>query len=79
MVVGRTIWDFMLEIFRMPGMAAVIIALAILLELILILVLILVQAGLLDLRLSYGGSSLELQGLAALAWNCAQRQKSISL
>lgn len=60
MVVGRTIWDFMLEIFRMPGMATAIIALAILLELILILTLILVQAGLLDLRLSYGGSSLEL-------------------
>jgi hypothetical protein len=61
----------MLEIFRMPGMATVIIALAILLELILILTLILVQAGLLDLRLSYGGSSLELQRLACMALTSA--------
>ncbi|HPT18990.1 MAG TPA: hypothetical protein PLJ25_02915 [Methanothrix sp.] len=67
MVVGRTLWDFILEIFRMPGMVTVIIALVILLELILILVLVLAQAGLLDLRLSFGGSSLELHGLAAMA------------
>ncbi|HPC89981.1 MAG TPA: hypothetical protein PKY93_06600 [Methanothrix sp.] len=67
MVVGRTLWDFILEIFGMPGFTTVIIALIILLEIILILVLLLVHAGLLDLKLSYGGSSLELHQFVSLA------------
>jgi len=60
MVVGRTLWDFILEIFGMPGFTTVIIVRIILLELILILVLLLVHAGLLDLKLSYGDR----------AWSC---------
>ncbi len=68
MVVGRTLWDFILEIFRTPGIGGIIIALAVLLELILILVLILVQGGLLDMRLSIGGSTLEMHQLVCLVW-----------
>jgi len=37
MVVGRSLWDFVIEVVRMPGFGIVLIALLILLEVILIL------------------------------------------
>ena len=66
MVVGRTLWDFVIEAFQTPGLSVILIALLILFELILILILLLVHNGLLDLKLSYGGLGLELHQLAAL-------------
>jgi hypothetical protein len=66
MVVGRTMWDFVIEAFQTPGLGIILIALLILFELILILVLLLVQNGLLGLKFSYGGLGLELHQFAAL-------------
>jgi hypothetical protein len=66
MVVGRTLWDFVIEAFQTPGLGIILIALLILFELILILVLLLVHNGLLDLKFSYGGLGLELHQFATL-------------
>ncbi|MHB8119050.1 MAG: hypothetical protein ACYDHX_10045 [Methanothrix sp.] len=66
MVVGRTLWDFVIEAFQTPGIGVILIALIILFELILILILLLVHNGLLDLKFSYGSLGLELYQLAAL-------------
>jgi len=66
MVVGRTMWDFVIEAFQTPGLGIILIALFILFELILILILLLVHNGLLDLKFSYGGLGLEVHQLAAL-------------
>lgn len=66
MVVGRTMWDFVIEAFQTPGLRVVLIALLILFELILIFILLLVHNGLLDLKFSYGGLGLELHQLSAL-------------
>ena len=66
MVVGRTLWDFAIEVVRMPGFGVVLIAMLILLEVILILILVLVHNGLVGIRLSYGGLGLELYHLAWL-------------
>lgn len=66
MVVGRTLWDFAIEIVRMPGFGVVLIALLILFEVILILILVLVHNGLVGIKLSYGGLGLELYNLAWL-------------
>ena len=66
MVVGRTIWDFVIEAFQTPGLGIILIALLILFELILILVLLLVHNGLIDLKFSYGGLGLELHQLAVM-------------
>lgn len=66
MVVGRTLWDFVIEAFQTPGLGVVLLALLILFELILILIILLVHNGLLDLKFSYGGLGLELHLFAAL-------------
>jgi len=65
MVVGRTLWDFVIEVIRMPGFGIVLIALLIFLEVILILILVLVHNGLICIKFSYGGLGLEL---CSLAW-----------
>jgi len=66
MVVGRTLWDFVIEAFQTPGVGLILIALLILFEIILILILLLAHNGLLDLKFSYGGLGLELGQFAAL-------------
>ena len=66
MVVGRTLWDFIIEAFQTPGIGVILIALLILFEVILILILLLVHNGLLDIKFSYVGLGLELHQLAAL-------------
>ncbi len=66
MVVGRTLWDFVIEAFRTPGVGLILIALLILFEIILILILLLAHNGLLDIKFSYGGLGLELGQFAAL-------------
>ena len=66
MVVGRSLWDFVIEVVRMPGFGIVLIALLILLEVILILILVLVHNGLISMKFSYGGLGLELCNLAWL-------------
>jgi len=66
MVVGRTLWDFVIEVFRTSGMSVILLALLILFEVILILIILLVQDGLMDLKLSYGGLGLELHQFTAL-------------
>jgi hypothetical protein len=67
MVVGRTLWDFVIEAFQTPGLGVILIALLILFEFILLLILLMVHNGLIDLKFSYGGLGLELHQLSALA------------
>jgi hypothetical protein len=66
MVVGRTLWDFVIEVVRMPGFGFVLLALLILLEVILVLILLMVHDGLIGIKFSYGGLGLELYHLAWL-------------
>ncbi len=66
MVVGRTLWDFIIEVVRTPDLRVTFLALLVLLEMAFILLLLLVQMGLIDVKLSYGGLGLELHHLAAL-------------
>ena len=66
MVVGRTLWDFVIEAFETPGLGIILIALLILFEITLILILLLAHNGLFDLKFSYGGLGLELGQFAAL-------------
>ena len=66
MVVGRTLWDFVIEAFETPGLGIVLIALLVLFEITLILILLLAHNGLFDLKFSYGGMDLELGQFAAL-------------
>ena len=66
MVVGRTLWGFVIEAFQTPGLGVILIALLILFEFILILILLLAHNGLLELKFSYGGLGLKLHQLAAL-------------
>ncbi len=66
MVVGRTLWDFVIEAFQTPGLGIIIIAVLILFEITLILVLLLAHNGILNLKFSYGGLGLELGQFAAL-------------
>jgi hypothetical protein len=65
MVVGRTLWDFIIEAFQKPGVGMILIALFISFEIMLILILLLVNSGLIDIRFSYGDLGLELHHLAA--------------
>ena len=66
MVVGRTLWDFVIEVVRMPGFGLILVALLILLEAILVLILLMAHNGLIDVKFSYGGLGLELHHLAWL-------------
>lgn len=65
MVVGRTMWDFIIEAFQKPGLGMVLIALLISFEVLMILVLFLAYSGIIDIRFSYGGLGLELHHMAA--------------
>jgi len=65
-VVGRTLWDFVIEAFQTPGLGVILIALLILFEFILLLILLMVHNGLIDLKFSYGGLGLEMHQLSAL-------------
>ncbi len=55
MVVGRTLWDFAIEVVKTPGFGLFLIALLIFIEFILILILVMTYAGLIDIEFSYGG------------------------
>ena len=66
MVVGRTLWDFVIEAFQTPGLGVILIALLILFEFILLLILLMVHNGIIDLKFSYGGLGLEMHQLSAL-------------
>lgn len=65
MVVGRTLWDFVIEMMETPGLRLWLLALVIVMEFIFIIILILVQAGFLSLNLSYGGLGVEIRPFAA--------------
>jgi len=65
-VVGRTLWDFVIEAFQTPGLGVILIALLILFEFILLLILLMVHNGLIDLKFSYGGLGLEMHQLSVL-------------
>lgn len=66
MVVGRTLWDFIIEVVRTPDLKGTFLALLVLLEMAFIILLLLVQMGLIDVKLSYGGLGIELNHLAAM-------------
>lgn len=55
MVVGRTQWDFAIEVIERPGFGLFLIALLIFIELILILIFVMAYTGLIDIEVSYGG------------------------
>lgn len=59
MVVGRTLWDFIIEVARTPGIGLVILAAFILLELLLVITMLLIHSGLIAVKLSYGGLGIE--------------------
>lgn len=66
MVVGRTLWDFLIEVVRSPDLRGMLLALLVLLELAFILLLLLIQSGLIAAKFSYGGFGIELHHLFAL-------------
>jgi hypothetical protein len=66
MVVGRTLWDFIIELARTPGIGLVILAAFILLELLLAVILLLIHSGLITVRLSWGGLGIEASYLAMI-------------
>ncbi len=67
MIVGRTLWDFIIEVIKTPGFGVVLLALFILLELIFIILLLLIHSGLFSVKLSYGGLAIELHLARMLA------------
>ncbi len=62
MVVGRTLWDFIMEMIMTPGIGAMLLAVFVLFEMI-IIVILLIHSGILSVRLNYGGLDLELHHL----------------
>ena len=67
MVVGRTLWDFVIEILQTPGLRVFLLAAVILLELALIILLLLMQNGLIGVKFSYGGLGVELHQVTLIA------------
>lgn len=63
MVVGRTLWDFVFEMLQAPRLRAILLAALVLLDLIFIILLLLIHNGLIDIKFSYGGASVELHPL----------------
>ncbi len=63
MVVGRTLWDFVFEMLEAPRLRLILLAALVLLDLIIIILLLLIHAGLIDIKLGYGGLSVELHSL----------------
>ncbi len=66
MVVGRTLWDFIIEIVESPDLRSMLLALLVLAELSIIALLLLVQSGLVAVKFSYGGLGIELHHLIAM-------------
>jgi hypothetical protein len=66
MVVGRTLWDFLIEVVRSPDLRGMLLALLVLLELAFIMMLLLIQSGLVAVKFSYGGLGVELHHLFSL-------------
>ena len=62
MVVGRTLWDFIIEMAMTQGIGALLLAVFLLLELI-IIVMLLIHSGILSIRLNYGVLDLEMHYL----------------
>ncbi len=62
MVVGRTLWDFIIEMAMTPSIGAIILAVFVLLEM-LIIVILLIHSGILSIRLNYGELELGLNHL----------------
>ena len=62
MVVGRTLWDFIIEMAMTQGIGALLLAVFLLLEMI-IIVILLIHSGLLSIRLDYGMLDLEMNHL----------------
>lgn len=62
MVVGRTLWDFIIEMAMTPGIGAMLLAAFVLLEMV-IIVILLIYSGILSIKLNYGGLDLELNQL----------------
>ena len=63
MVVGRTVWDFAIELLQTPRRSILLLAVLIFLELI-IIVLLLMQNGLIGIKISYGSLGVELHHFA---------------
>ena len=59
MVVGRTMWDFAMEMVQNPSLRLWMLVLLILLEIVFIIIAVLIHSGLLSLKISYGGIGLE--------------------
>jgi len=62
MVVGRTLWDFIIEMAMTQGIGALLLAVFLLLEMI-IIVILLIHSGILSIRLNYGVLYLETHHL----------------
>jgi hypothetical protein len=60
MVVGRTLWDFVIEVVQTPGLRLFLLLVFILFEIVLIMLLLLIQSGTIGVKLSYGGLGIEL-------------------
>lgn len=63
MVVGRTLWDFVFEMLQAPRLRLILLAALVFLDLLIIILLLLIHAGLIDIRLGYGGLSVEVHSL----------------
>jgi hypothetical protein len=63
MVVGRTLWDFVFEMLQAPRLRLILLAALVFLDLIIIILLLLMHAGLINIRLGYGGLSVEVHHL----------------
>ena len=70
MIVGRTLWDFVIEVFQTPGLRILLLLVLILFDIILIILLMLIQSGLIGLKLSYGGLGVVLNHLTAKIASC---------
>ena len=60
MVVGRTLWDFIIEAFETPGLRIILIAWLILLETVLIIILLSFHNGHMGVKIGYGWLGIEL-------------------
>ncbi len=66
MVVGRTLWDFVIEVTQKPELMNLLLVLLVLSELVFMILILLAQSGFLGIRLSYGGIQVELHPLALM-------------
>lgn len=63
MVVGRTLWDFVFEMLQAPRLRLILLAALVFLDLLIIILLLLIHAGLIDIKLGYGGLSMQVHQL----------------